>query len=157
MPQDRKGNNGGRGQGQGPATTNGGQGAMVQGGGGATAQGGGGAADLRARAGEVSEVARERYDQARELVAHKYRRTEGMIARNPGTSVLLGFGLGVGAGLLLTALFAREEETWYDRYVPERLRDVPERLGKLKIKEHAYDLSSRLRDLPEQVLDRIRS
>ena len=148
MPQDKKKDNGGRGQ----APANGGQGGAAQGLGERVQAVG---EDLRTRAGDVSHAAREHLDEAREHLAHRYRRAEGMMARNPGTSVLLGFGLGVGAGLLLTALFAREEETWYDRYLPERLRDVPERLGSMK--SHVRDLPSRLRDLPEHVLDRLRS
>jgi hypothetical protein len=152
MPQDRKGNNGGRGQ---APAANGGQSNAANPGVTERVQAAG--EDLRARAGEVSQAAREHLGDARELLAHKYRRTEGMIARNPSSSVLIGFGLGIGAGLLLTALFAREEETWYERHLPERLRDMPERLGSLKLREHLRDLPSRLRDLPEGVLDRIRS
>jgi ElaB/YqjD/DUF883 family membrane-anchored ribosome-binding protein len=65
------------------------------------------------------------YGAAGENVAHAYRRAEGLVARNPGSSVLVGFGVGFGLGVLLTALLSRREEpSWYDRYVPEKLRDL---------------------------------
>ncbi|HEX8199504.1 MAG TPA: hypothetical protein VF590_03390, partial [Isosphaeraceae bacterium] len=66
-------------------------------------------------------------------VTQGYRQAEGMIARNPSQSVLMGFGVGFGLGLLLTVLMAqREEDTWYDRYVPDRLRNLPDTLRSLQ-------------------------
>ena len=53
------------------------------------------------------------------------RRAEGTIARHPGQSALVGFGVGVGLGVLLAVLLTRREEaSWYDRYVPDRLRHL---------------------------------
>ncbi len=86
------------------------------------------------------------YDAAREEAMHRYRQTEGMIARNPASSVALGFGVGVGLGVLLSVLLTRREETWYDRYVPDawrdRLRDVP---------DYMRSSADRLRDIPAEV------
>lgn len=86
------------------------------------------------------------YDAARAEAMHRYRQSEGMIARNPASSVMLGFGVGVGLGVLLSVLLTRREETWYERYVPDqwrdRIRDVPDYL------RHSAD---RLRDLPDSV------
>lgn len=76
-------------------------------------------------AAQVGDRVREGYDAAREGLAHSYRRAEGVVARNPGQSVLVGFGVGFGLGVLLTVLLTRrEEESWYQRYVPDRLRNL---------------------------------
>lgn len=76
-------------------------------------------------ASQVGERVRDGYDAAREGMAHTYRRAEGVMARHPGQSVLMGFGVGFGLGVLLTVLLTRrEEESWYDRYVPDRLRNL---------------------------------
>lgn len=77
---------------------------------------------------QASDRFREGYETAREELAHRYRRAEGSIARNPGNSVLIGFGLGVGIGLALTAMLTHREETWADRYLPDSLRDLPDSL-----------------------------
>ncbi len=78
-------------------------------------------------ASQVGERVRDGYGAAREGITHGYRQAEGMIARNPAPSVLMGFGVGFGLGVLLTVLLTRrEEESWYDRYVPDSLRNLPE-------------------------------
>ena len=82
--------------------------------------------EIRERAGDVADRLREGYDTAREGVGRGYRRAEGSIARNPGPSVLIGFGLGFGLGVALVSLFGREEETWADRHIPDRLRRMPD-------------------------------
>lgn len=105
---------------------------------------------VRRRAEEAVQSTREHYGDARQAVAQGYRRTERMIARNPGRSVMIGFGLGLGAGLLLVALCAREEETWYERHMPDRLRGMPDRLRAM-----SRDMPSRLRHLPEHVMERL--
>ncbi len=97
--------------------------------GGSAGAGGEAAQDLGHRlqegAAHVGERIHEGYDAAREGVAHGYRRAEGAIARNPGQSVLVGFGVGFGLGMLLTVMLTqREPEPWYDRYVPDRLRNL---------------------------------
>jgi hypothetical protein len=85
---------------------------------------------------QVSDRFREGYDTAREEMAHRYRQAEGKIARHPGNSLLLGFGLGFGIGLALTAmLMHRDEETWADRYLPDSLRDLPDTLRNARVPE----------------------
>ncbi|MDB5353135.1 MAG: hypothetical protein JWN86_4382 [Planctomycetota bacterium] len=105
---------------------------------------GGGPQDIREQAHQVAdrigegasrvgERVREGYDATREQLSHRYRQAEGMIARNPTQSVLVGFGVGFGLGVLLTTLLMRrEEESWYERYVPDRLRNIhlPESLSR---------------------------
>jgi ElaB/YqjD/DUF883 family membrane-anchored ribosome-binding protein len=105
---------------------------------------------IRQHAEEMAHSAREHYDDAREAVAHRYQQTERMIARNPAPSVMIGFGLGIAAGMLLAAICTREEETWYERHMPERLRDMPDRLRAM-----SRDVPSRLRNLPDQLMERI--
>lgn len=92
-------------------------------------------------AGQVGDRLREGYDAAREGAAHGYRQAEGAIARNPGPSVLVGFGVGFGLGLVLFSMFTREE-TWAEKYLPESLQDVPDRY---------QSLVSSLKSLPRTV------
>jgi hypothetical protein len=58
-------------------------------------------------------------------------RADHLIARNPEISVLTGFGLGLGFGLVVTLLLTRREETWYERHVPDSLRQWPDQLKKV--------------------------
>jgi ElaB/YqjD/DUF883 family membrane-anchored ribosome-binding protein len=104
----------------------------------------------RDTAQRVGERAREGLDSAREAAAHQYRRAEGMIARNPGTSVLTSFGLGVGVGLVLGMLLTPRERSWYDRYVDEPMGDWGDRIGEL-----ADRVASRLRQVPDAIRDRM--
>ncbi len=82
----------------------------------------------------------------RELDAR--RAAEGMMARNPASSVMIGFGVGFGLGLVLTTLLSRPEETWADRYLPDRLRNAPDSL---------HHLADSLRGLPDAIARRIPS
>ena len=43
---------------------------------------------------------------------------------------MTAFGVGFGLGLLVTLLLNREEESWFDRYAPDSLHDVPDRLNR---------------------------
>jgi len=126
MPNNKKGEsqgqNGGAAQGARETAQNAGQ--QVQ-------QGAAQAAD-RLREGSAS---------AREGTLHGYRQAEGAIARNPAPSVLIGFGVGFGLGLVLCSMFAREE-TWAEKYLPESLQDVPDQYK---------SLVSSLRSLPKTV------
>lgn len=101
---------------------------------------------VRETGGRLGESMHQGYDTAREQAMHRYRQTEGMIARNPASSVLIGFGAGVCVGMFLSMLLIRREETGYERYVPgswrNRLRDVP---------DFVRESAGRLRDLPEAV------
>src|SRR3954453_16675681 len=49
---------------------------------------------LQEGAGQVAQHVREGYDSARDELGRRYRRAEGMMARNPAPSVLMGFGIG---------------------------------------------------------------
>lgn len=79
---------------------------------------------LQEGAQQLGQRVQEGYDTARTGVTSGYRQAEGAIARNPAPSVLIGFGIGVGLGILLTTLVAQREESWYDRYVPDSLRNL---------------------------------
>lgn len=81
------------------------------------------------------------YESAREGALHGYRQAEGTVARNPTSSILIGFGVGFGLGLVLTSMF-RREETWAEKYLPESLQDVPDRYK---------NLVASLRDVPDSV------
>ena len=96
---------------------------------------------------QVGERLREGYEAAREGTMHGYRQAEGMVARNPVPSLLIGFGVGFGLGLVLCSMFTREE-TWAEKYLPESLQDVPDRY---------HHLVSSLRSLPRQVHDHLPS
>ena len=92
---------------------------------------------------QVGNRLREGYDAAREGATHGYRQAEGLVARNPAPSVLLGFGVGFGLGLVLCSMFTREE-TWAEKYLPESLQDAPDRYK---------SLVSSLKSLPKNVHD----
>jgi hypothetical protein len=51
-----------------------------------------------------------------------------LVSGRPYTSMLTGFGIGFGFGLLVTLLISRREESWFERYAPEALQDLPDRL-----------------------------
>ena len=105
---------------------------------------------------------RDGYGAVSEQAAHQYRQAEGAVARNPTTSVLVGFGLGLGLGLAISALIAsEEEETWAEKYVPDSVRDMSHRLGKIRYRDvasHVPDwhdsfghLSETIKDLPAAI------
>ena len=96
---------------------------------------------------QVGHRIQEGYDSARESAVHQYRQAEGTVARNPGPSVLIGFGVGFGIGLALCSMFTREE-TWAEKYLPESLQDVPSRYR---------SLVSSLKSLPRSVHDHLPS
>ena len=109
---------------------------------------------------ELLDRAREGLDQAREQALHGYQQAEGIVARNPGQAVLIGFGVGFGLGFLLAAVLVSKEETWYERNVPKGLRDgIDELPGRAKSAAdyalskaegiHLSDLTDRLRHAAE--------
>lgn len=51
-----------------------------------------------------------------------------MIANRPYTSLMTAFGVGFGLGLFVTLLLTREEEGWFERYAPDAIQDLPDRL-----------------------------
>jgi len=55
-------------------------------------------------------------------VVRAYEQTGEMVRSHPGSSALVTFGIGVGAGLLLTLLLgrpARRRQTWYEAHMPQ--------------------------------------
>ncbi len=103
--------------------------------------------DPARRPKEVGERSPRGYDSTIEGAAHGYRQAEGFVARNPGPSLMFGFGLGFGLGLVLCSMITREE-TWAERYLPESLQDMPDRYR---------SLVSSLKSLPRQVHDHLPS
>ena len=51
------------------------------------------------------------------------------VSSRPGTSLVTAFGIGFGLGLIVTMLLGRdEEEGWFERYAPDAIQDLPDRL-----------------------------
>jgi len=118
------------------------------------------------KAGEMGQRLREGYDSTREELARRYRRTEGSIARNPAPSVLLGFGVGFGLGLVLTAMLSEPEESWSnwaERRSRKPIRKARESLKSARdVADQAQDqlhhlpevfghLADSIRDLPQMI------
>lgn len=100
---------------------------------------------------------REGYESAAEGVQRGYRSTEGMIARNPAPSVLIGFGVGFGLGLALVTMLGREE-TWAERHIPDSVRSrIPRSFQKTMRNapdnvHHLVDqVTESLRNLPDAI------
>jgi hypothetical protein len=83
---------------------------------------------LRERAEHEGERIRAGYESAREVAAVGLERTEGLISGHPMSSVLLAFGMGFGAGVILSIALTQREESWVDRYLRRPMREIPERL-----------------------------
>jgi hypothetical protein len=45
---------------------------------------------------------------------------------------MTAFGVGFGLGLLVTLLLSRDEEGWFERYAPDAIQDLPDRLRHAK-------------------------
>ena len=98
------------------------------------------------QASGIGERVREGVEDAREAIEHGYDRATGAIARHPSTSVAAGFGLGLGIGVLLALVLTQREESYYERYMPDALRDIP---------DHLRGLADRARHLPETLANYI--
>jgi hypothetical protein len=97
----------------------------------------------------MGEQLREGFDSARAEAKRRYRSVEGVLARNPRSSVLLGLGLGFGLGLVITSLLGeRHHETWSERHLPDPLRHLPDTLEQL---------ADSARKLPEALRSRVAS
>jgi hypothetical protein len=56
-----------------------------------------------------------------------------MVSERPHASVMTAFGVGFGLGLIVTVLLSRrEEQGWFERYAPEAIQDLPDRLRHAK-------------------------
>jgi hypothetical protein len=62
----------------------------------------------------------------------------GILRRHPYTTVLTGFGLGFGFGLFVTLLLTRREESWFERYAPESVQRLPDRLRQVPERVASY-------------------
>jgi len=59
-------------------------------------------------------------------------RIDQMIQSNPMSSLLSGFGLGFGFGLMVTLLISRRrDQTWFERTMPESIQHLPERFKRV--------------------------
>ena len=112
---------------------------------------------LQEGAEQVGHRLRENLGDLSEEAGRRYRQAEGTMARNPAPSVLIGFGVGFGIGLVLTTMLSEHhEETWADRHLPgplrhrlnDSLRHAP---------EHLHDLADAIRNLPDQIARRLPS
>ena len=74
----------------------------------------------------------------------------GMVSRHPYTTVLTGFGIGFGFGLFVTLLLTRREESWFERYAPESIQDLPDRLRRVPEAVASY-VPDRLKQAQETV------
>jgi hypothetical protein len=111
---------------------------------------------VQQRMEQVSDRLSEGSEAAWDDAAHRYRQAEGIVARHPSSSVLIGFGLGFGLGLALASTLFHREETWAERYLPDSLRELPDRVGKMRLKESVHDASDSLHDAFQQLSSTIR-
>jgi hypothetical protein len=105
---------------------------------------------------QVSDRVREGYDMTRDEMTRRYRRAEGLVARNPTPSVLIGFGLGFGVGLAIAAMLTSHEESWADRYLPDSMRDLTGRLRRARVPDPVRDLPDALQSSFHSLADSIR-
>jgi hypothetical protein len=95
----------------------------------------------------VSRHLQEGAETVRDELGRQYRRAETAVATNPMSSLLLGFGLGFGLGLVVTSMLGeRERDTWAGRHLPDRLRRMPDSLH-----DSLEQLADSVRRLPETI------
>ena len=75
---------------------------------------------------------------------------EEVVERHPYTTVLTGFAIGFGFGLFVTLLLTRREASWFERYAPESIQDLPDRLRRVPEAVASY-VPDRLKHAPEAV------
>jgi hypothetical protein len=75
-----------------------------------------------------------RWDDEGRWEADETGHVRRIVSERPHTSVLTAFGLGFGLGLVVTMLLSREEESWFERYAPEAIQDLPDRLKHAKLR-----------------------
>ncbi len=69
-----------------------------------------------------------RWDDEGRWEANEMGDVHRIVSERPHTSVMTAFGVGFGLGLLVTLLLTRQEESWFERYAPDALQDLPDRL-----------------------------
>jgi len=86
---------------------------------------------LREGAERVGQRVREGYESVGDAVSSGYRRTEGLVANHPTPSLLIGFGVGFGLGVLFTIAITHREEPWWQRdwRMPGSLRHLQDRIA----------------------------
>ena len=97
---------------------------------------------IKEGAEQASQSLRENYETVSDEMGRRYRRAEGMMARNPTQSVLIAFGVGFGLGIVLTTMLSGPEESWAERHIPDRLRNAPDSL---------HHLADSIRSLPDAI------
>jgi hypothetical protein len=90
-----------------------------------------------------------REGQGYEEGSEELGRVGGFVARNPYSTVLTSFGIGFGFGLFVTLLMSRRESTWFERYAPEAIQDLPDRLKNLP--DQLKHLPDRFKHMPESL------
>lgn len=101
----------------------------------------------------MNERAQETMRSVQDGITQGFHRAEEAVARNPGSSVLLGLGLGFGLGLVLTTILTRPEESWSEwssRQAHDAMRHARDST------KHARHLASELPDSFYQLADAIR-
>jgi len=73
-----------------------------------------------------------------------------MVSERPQISLMTAFGVGFGLGLLVTLMLSRHEETWFERYAPDAIQDLPDRLKRAGHKL-GDSMSGSLRDAGESL------
>ena len=77
---------------------------------------------------QLGQRVREGLGTAQDELGRRYRHVEGTVARNPSSSVLIGFGVGFGLGVILTSLLSRRGDvvgTASPGFGPEHARFDP--------------------------------
>jgi hypothetical protein len=102
---------------------------------------------IQARSEDLGRQLHEGAETVRDELGRGYRRAETIMSRNPATSVLIGFGLGFGFGLVVTAMLGeRERATWAERHLPDRFRRMPDSLH-----DSLEQLADSVRRLPDAI------
>jgi len=87
-----------------------------------------------------------------------YRRAGQAVAENPMPSVLVGFGLGFGLGIVLTTLFSKEESwsDWSQRHARDTMRGARDSFHHAEhvaghLPDSFHQLAESIRHLPEAI------
>jgi hypothetical protein len=89
------------------------------------------------------------YDEENSGIWDASGRVGEFVERNPYTTIMTSFGIGFGFGLFVTLLMSRRESSWFERYAPASLQDLPDRLKHLP--DQLKHLPDRFKQVPESV------